>query len=113
MQSKHILLSRLLLFIKILLISSICTAIFNCLLLLLFGEGYEPLWGIQWFSIMASVLILYVSVPVLIIVSIYCKVKSEKVWATVKKEVILLSLVILAWGLFAFINNYLWSFHAA
>jgi hypothetical protein len=111
MQPKHILISRLLLFIKILLILSICSAIFSCLFLLLFGEHHEFSFNVQWCCMIATAFIIYFSVPVLIIVSIYCKVKKEKVWATIKKEVILLTLVILAWGLVALMNNYLLPLH--
>jgi hypothetical protein len=33
--------------------------------------------------------------------------KKEKVWSVVKKEVILLAIVILSWAIFGLINNYL------
>lgn len=102
---------KLLLFIRILLILSFGSAILSDVLILQHGPGNDLALNIEWYSLMATAFILYFSVPVLIIVSIYCKVKKEKVWATVKKEVILLALVILAWGVIAFVNNHFASMH--
>jgi amino acid transporter len=95
----------LLIFVRGLLLLTIVALIFSCLLMLVFGFNSGIVYGIIWFCGMGSFMIYYFSILVFISVAIYCKVKKEKVWQTLKREVKLFGISILCVLILAFINN--------
>jgi hypothetical protein len=91
--------------IRILLYISICLIIISCFSTL--STNTMDSYGINYFSIMTTVLILYLSVFVIIIISIYKRIKGGLVWKTIKKEVILIALTILCVMILGIITNYI------
>jgi len=91
--------------IRILLYISICLIIISCFLTLATNsiDSYE----INYISIIATGLILYLSVIVIIIISIYKRIKGGIVWKAIKKEVILIALTILCATILGLITNYI------
>ena len=86
-QQKNILLLRLLFFVRILFVLSIFCAVLCCVLLFIFGKNHAPSNEFQWSGLTATAFVLYFSIPTLIIISIYLKVKKENVWNIIKKEI--------------------------
>jgi len=75
--------------------------------MLLGGFDNNILYGIMWLSTMGSALIYYFSIATLIGVSLYYKIKREKVWEKIKKETILLLISISCFAILGLINNYI------
>ena len=101
------LINRLLFLIKILFVLSTWSAVLYCLLFFIFGKNHGLLYGFSWYAIYAAAFILYFSIPTLIIILIYLKIKKENVWNIIKKEITLLVALLISWAVVWLLNNYL------
>lgn len=75
--------------------------------MLVFGPYNNTAYGIMWFSIMGSAYIYYFSILALIGVTIFYKIKKEKVWKKIKKETILLAVSIFFFLTLGLVNNHI------
>lgn len=107
MKDKNTIVATLFLFIRFLLVSSICSAVILSILLFIVDKNLLFLYSLEWFAIMSTAVIVYFSIFVLLVFTIYNVVKKEKVWNNTKKEAILIVLTILSWTIFGLINNYI------
>ncbi|HET6224832.1 MAG TPA: hypothetical protein VFF27_01040 [Bacteroidia bacterium] len=73
-------------------------------LMLIFGFN-NITYGIMWVCAMGSFMIYYFSILVFIGIAIYCKVKKERIWEVMKREVKLLGISIACMLILGLINN--------
>jgi hypothetical protein len=55
---------------------------------------------------MGSAFIFYFSIAVIIVFMVYCKIRKEKVWNMIKKELVLLGAAMICFLILGLINNY-------
>ncbi|MNK40816.1 hypothetical protein D3C87_594690 [compost metagenome] len=79
---------------RILLIVSLVSLVFSSLFLAIYGEINELTFNnftsiFIWYSLMYTMWIIFLSIPILIIISLWRKVNNDVVWTYIKKEAIL------------------------
>jgi len=85
---------------RILLIISLVSLVLTSLFLAIYGEINELTFNnftsiFIWYSLMYTMWIIFLSIPILIIISLWRKVNNDIIWTYIKKEVIL-SLIVTA-----------------